>query len=223
MKKLISLLILVALVFSLAACGQKNETIGDVAKEENQSSFLAGGWTRPDSPAVSDKIQILLHKAMDQMTGATYTPVAYLGSQVVAGTNHAILCRVAPVVPDPVERYVIVFLYEDLDGNVQITETLESNRSTDINDLDGGWTQAESPVLTKNVWAVLEKALDGSVGAGYTPLALLSTQVVAGTNYCILCEITPVVPDAKSHFALVYVYEDVAGNAEITETVDFEQ
>ena len=223
MKKLISLLILVALVFSLAACGQKNETIGDVAKEENQSSFLAGGWSRSASPVITDEVKILLNKATDQMTGATYTPVAYLGSQVVAGTNHAILCRVAPVVPDPVENYVIVFLHEDLNGNVQITETLESNRSTDINDLDGGWTQAESPVLTENVWAVLEKALDGSVGAGYTPLALLSTQVVAGTNYCILCEITPVVPDAKIHFALVYVYEDVAGNAEITETVDFEQ
>ena len=39
---------------------------------------------------------------------------------------------------------------------------------------------------------------------------------VAGTNYCILCQITPVVPDATPAWALVYIYADLDGNAEIT-------
>ena len=49
-----------------------------------------------------------------------YTPVAYLGSQVVAGTNHAILCQAAAVYPDAQPYFVIVYLYEDLAGNVSI-------------------------------------------------------------------------------------------------------
>ena len=48
------------------------------------------------------------------------TPVAYLGSQVVAGTNHAFLCQAVTVVPDAVPRWTVVFLYEDLQGNVSL-------------------------------------------------------------------------------------------------------
>ena len=39
-------------------------------------------------------------------------------------------------------------------------------------------------------------------------------------NYCILCQITPVVPDAVPTWALVYIYADLQGNAEITNVYD---
>ena len=66
-------------------------------------------------------------------------------------------------------------------------------------------------------WAKATENLDG---AEYTPVALLATQVVAGVNYCILCQITPVVPDAESHWSLVYIYADLQGNAEIMNVYD---
>lgn len=226
MKKLISLVLCGLTLFSVCACGQKHdvETEPVIAEAKIQETGeIAGGWSRAESPDVTDEVKALLEKALDGMVGANYTPVAYLGSQVVAGTNHAIFCRVAPVYPDAEETYVIVYLYEDLDGNVEITETIDSNRNTDLSDrgLEGGWNLPESPDLTDEAKTALEKALEGMVGATYTPVALLSTQVVAGTNYCILCEITPVYPNADGHYALVYVYADLDGNAEITETVDF--
>lgn len=224
MKKLISLVLCGLTLLSICACGQKPEVKAEPAKTEveiQETGEITGGWNRADSPVVTDEVKVLLEKALNGMVGANYTPVAYIGSQVVAGTNHAILCRVAPVYPDAEETYVIVYLYEDLDGNVEITETVDSNRSTDLSETDGGWFPTESPVLTDEAKAALEKTLEGMVGADYNPIALLSTQVVAGTNYCILCEITPVYPDAESHYALVYVYADLDGNAEITETVDF--
>ena len=68
--------------------------------------------------------------------------------------------------------------------------------------------------------AALEKALEGMVGASYEPVACLGTQVVAGTNYCILCRITPVVPKPTSHFALVYVYRALDGTAKILDVQD---
>ncbi len=83
--------------------------------------------------------------------------------------------------------------------------------------LAGGWQSVphEAAELPEDAQAAFDKALDGLVGAQYTPVALLSTQVVAGMNYCILCQITPVVPDAVPTWALVYIYADLQGNAEI--------
>ena len=43
----------------------------------------------------------------------------------------------------------------------------------------------------------------------------MATQLVAGTNYCILCQVSPVVPEPELKWALVYVYADLQGNAEI--------
>ena len=74
----------------------------------------------------------------------------------------------------------------------------------------------ETGELPADAQAAFDKAVDGLAGAEYVPVALMSTQVVAGTNYCILCQITPVVPNATSTWALVYIYADLDGNAEIT-------
>ena len=81
----------------------------------------------------------------------------------------------------------------------------------------GGWAPVEHEAckLPENAQAAFDKALEQLDGAVYTPVALLSTQVVAGTNYCILCQITPVVPDPVPVWALVYIYADPQGGAEI--------
>ena len=83
--------------------------------------------------------------------------------------------------------------------------------------MTGGWemAKAEASVLPEDAQAAFDKAMEQLVGAEYTPVALLATQVVAGTNYCILCQVTPVVPDAVPTWALVYIYADLEGNAEI--------
>ena len=44
---------------------------------------------------------------------------------------------------------------------------------------------------------------------------LLATQVVAGRNYRLLCKATVVSPDAASTYAIVTVYADLEGGAEI--------
>jgi len=90
--------------------------------------------------------------------------------------------------------------------------------------LDGGWqviTQEEGK-LPEDAKAAFDKAQGTLVGASYKPLALLATQLVAGTNYCILCEIAPVVPNPIPHFSLVYIYADLEGNASITNIADLD-
>ena len=91
----------------------------------------------------------------------------------------------------------------------------------------GGWEIAEArsailteeaqpePMMTDEAAEAFRKAVETLDGAEFTPVALLATQVVAGTNYCILCQGKRVVPDAKPFWALVYIYADLQGNAEI--------
>ena len=79
----------------------------------------------------------------------------------------------------------------------------------------GGWTISEDAALTDEARAAFEKAMEGFTGVGYEPVALIGTQVVSGTNYCILCEARVIVPDAAPYYALVYVYADLKGGAEI--------
>lgn len=86
----------------------------------------------------------------------------------------------------------------------------------------GSWENVpHEPVeLPADAQAAFDRALEGLVGAQYTPVVLLSTRTDAGTHYCILCQIMPVVPDAVASWTLVYIHADSKGNAEITNTYE---
>ena len=105
MRKILAMILVLALALGLSgACAER----------------LAGGWQAAEDSAVTEELQAVFDKGMEGLVGVGYTPVAYLGSQVVAGTNHAFLCRAVTVVPDAVPRWTVVFLYEDLQGNVSL-------------------------------------------------------------------------------------------------------
>ena len=81
---------------------------------------LAGGWTPAEDYTVTEERQAVFEKGMEMLVGVRYVPVAYLGSQVVAGTNHVFLCQATVVYPDAQPYYVLIYLYEDLQGQVTI-------------------------------------------------------------------------------------------------------
>ena len=109
MKKLIVLLLSFLMMISVAAA--------------EEPLPLSGGWTPSADPAVTEELKALFEKGTETLTGVSYIPVAYLGSQVVAGTNHAFLCQAVTAYPGSVETapaYAMVYLYEDLSGQVSI-------------------------------------------------------------------------------------------------------
>ena len=218
MKKIIALILAFALIFAFSACGTENNTVTEGGNES-----LDGGWSKAASPVISEELAEIFNKAFDGIEGAEYTPVAYLASQVVAGTNHLFLVRQAPTVPDPVETYTLVTIYEDLEGNAEILEIYDTGVETNINGLMGGWEAAESPEITDELKAYFDKAVETLTGADYELIALAATQVVSGTNYCILAESTLVSPDPESSYSLIYLYVDLDGNAEITDIVSLEK
>ena len=106
MKKLIAL-IFVAMLLVCAACAE-------------EAPALSGGWAPSESPEITEEMQSLFDKGMEGLLGVNYVPVAYLGSQVVAGTNHCFLAQATVVVPDAQPFYALIYLYEKLDGTVEI-------------------------------------------------------------------------------------------------------
>lgn len=232
MKKMISVLLAMSLTLSLAACsGTSPKTAQETSSAQPAAGasstvaevqHLEGGWERPVSPVVTEEQKTLLERATQELDGAQYAAVACLGTQVVAGTNHRLLCTVTPVVPDAVSTYAIVTLYEDLEGNAELTEVLESTEEAPQEGLAGGWTAPESPELTEEALTMFQKATEDVEGTSYSPVVLLSTQVVAGTNYRFLCEAHPGIREGETEYDILTVYEDLEGNVELTEVVSFQ-
>lgn len=95
-----------------------------------------------------------------------------------------------------------------------------SDEEYPVDQITGAYEPAESPEITNEIQALCDKAFADLEGAVYTPVALLATQVVAGTNYKILFEKEIVVPDAEKTYAIGIIYEDLDGNASIAEIDD---
>ncbi|MCR4723247.1 MAG: hypothetical protein K5629_05665 [Eubacteriales bacterium] len=227
MKKALSIVICLSLIAAstvvLASCSRQNKGNENTGGIESVGE-IDGGWTKADSPVITDDFKMIFEKAVSEMDGVDYTPVAYLASQVVAGTNHCVLCKATPVVPDAKTTYSIVYIYEDLEGNAQVTEILSSDADAwgSESGIVGGWTETVSPEMTDEAKTALEKACETLTGAEYTPVALLATQVVAGTNYRMICEARPSVPSPECRYAIVTVYADLQGKAEILDITEFQ-
>ena len=89
--------------------------LGELYGKENpakgkDSAPMAGGWLIPDSYQAVN-LPVPVSTVFDKVLGeeAKYVPMAFLGSQVVNGTNYAVLCF------DESEPY-IVYLYAPLEG-----------------------------------------------------------------------------------------------------------
>ena len=228
MKKLILLILTGILLLTVTACSfplgwLRTTEDSEVYDPENtlEESAVTGGYTLTDSPVLTDQAKYLLSKATEKKNVDRYEPIAYLGSQIVAGTNYRILCRDLYASPDGLETYVIVIVFEDLDGHAMIADVLECGAEAGRAGQTGGWQEPETPEMTDNADEALQKAAEAVSETTYDSVALVATQVVAGTNYCILCKIAPASPENTSGYAMVYVYEDLQENATITETLEF--
>ena len=166
--KLAALVFAGAMMVSLGACGTRTQTASQVVKcpagssaseeatseagapeVDSASEEVVGGWDLSSSEYSLDKhedAKKALDKALEGLTGADYEPVAYLGSQVVAGTNYCILCKITPVVPNAEPSYSLVYVYEDLDGKCEITsyQDIEIGGEDVIGGADSAVTDSDS-------------------------------------------------------------------------------
>ena len=229
MKKTVSVCMTAVMALSLLAGGAVQayalsaETVEPVfaVAEEN---CISSSWKRASDPALTEKVRKVFDKAFDSLEGVSYTPVALLASRTTGfGTQYRILCKATVVVPGAQEEYVVVTLQHSWLSKAEILDIGDPLCLTNLDYEEGAvgaCQEAESPSMTEEATAAFNKATEGFVGVDYVPVALLSTQTVAGTNYRILCEATTVYPGAEMHYAVVNVYESLEGNANIISATD---
>lgn len=88
----------------------------------------------------------------------------------------------------------------------------------------GRWipTEDDSTQIPEEVLTAFTKATEELTGCDYMPVALLATQLVAGTNYCLLCQTRLVTPEAPVGYALVYLYAALDGSTSLLKVQEIE-
>ena len=192
MKRIIALAIAACLMFLMAACGSITGTETEKATGEWEINNENGSYSLPYD------VNKAFEKATEKYAGSTFEPVAYIGSQVVAGKNHMILCKETTASEVPEISYKVVIIYEDLNGNAEITSVSDfdiedyiGEGGSDPGMLDGGWSVPEETgeaELPEHALDVYHAEIDNInwVWDTCTPIALLGTQAESGTRYAFL-------------------------------------
>ena len=189
--------------------------------EPEDEPHLDGGWGIVDNKAVTlpGEVQTGFSK-IAQGENKGLVPIALVAQQVVAGTNDMILCKDG-------SKYRMIVVYRDLQGGAELkgstkfilTDYTLGEGNVNTEQLSGGWYVPEELTtlpLTNGAQEAFDKAIEGFVGSTIEPMALIGSQVVAGTNYAILCRVTLTTPEAVPTVQVVRIFADFEGNAEIT-------
>ncbi len=175
--------------------------------ETNESAPITGGWAINNDFDGTDDANAMsaFEKATEDLDGYRYDVAAVLGSQIVAGTNYLYLCRAEMVVPDAKPEYVILKVYEDLEGNAEITGSLRLLEGKE------GWEYNDAnPYMDENeeVKVAFDKALEGLTGVEYKPIAYIGYK---DNSYAVLTKITITSVEPLTSLSMVYITKTDSG------------
>lgn len=227
MKRLFALMLTAVLMISLVACSSNKNKKENTAPTASSRETLSGGWTvnhELSAVKLPEDVQKAFDKNFAGARGAEYIPVAYLGTQVVSGLNHAILCKSTSKTDNAAEYLSAAVIYTDTDGNSEITDNVDfvianyTNTSAATPDQRaGGWSipdEIPEAKISDKDKSVFDKALENYNGTKPEPVAMLGTQVVAGTNYAFLC-LMPAEGDTPAYYQIFIIYADLNGKTDV--------
>lgn len=224
-----------ALSLSLAGCGAKPVADETSTEANTEATEVVGGYTVSDEAAattLTDDERAAFDAAIDGLVGVTYTPVSTLATQVVAGTNYAFLCKGEVADAQGTTGWYVLVVYEDLSGKAELTSA-EQIDLADVHVTDeaadgeavGAWAivmPETTELLPAEAAEAFAKATGKYDGVNLQPLATLGTQVVAGTNYLVLCAGEPTTANPVTQLYVAEVYSDLDGNAELSDVQTFD-
>lgn len=223
MRRLFTVTLGMLCVASIMGCGAKannTESQATTASQEstltkeaeeisetNESAPITGGWAINNDFDGTDDANAMsaFEKATEDLDGYRYDVAAVLGSQIVAGTNYLYLCRAEMVVPDAKPEYVILKVYEDLEGNAEITGSLRLLEGKE------GWEYNDAnPYMDENeeVNDAFDKALEGLTGVEYKPIAYIGHK---DNSYAVLTKITITSVEPLTSLSMVYITKTDSG------------
>lgn len=197
--------------------------VGCKSNKDNKKEEITGGWDIVLSNQVSDMDEEtinIFNNAKANYKELNLYLVALLGKQVVAGANYMYLAKSE-------STYKVVVVYHDLEGNNTITKVSAFDLGKYVNknidglneQLSGGWNVESSgrpySLFENGDNDIFKKATSTLTGMSYKPLVIVGKQIVAGTNYAVICYGSATVPDAKEGIYLLTLYEDLDGNGKL--------
>ena len=120
MRKLIAMLMALMMLFGIGAACAEGEKTGEETPAVGGPAV--GSWAAAEVTEITPDELAVFDKAVEGLMGVKYEPVLLLGTQVVAGTNYAFLCKGTVVYPDALPYWYILYVYEDLQGNVKVLD-----------------------------------------------------------------------------------------------------
>jgi hypothetical protein len=120
MRKLIAMLMALMMLFGIGAACAEGEKTGEETPAVGGPAV--GSWAAAENTEITPDELAVFDKAIEGLMGVKYEPVLLLGTQVVAGTNYAFLCKGTVVYPDALPYWYILYVYEDLQGNVKVLD-----------------------------------------------------------------------------------------------------
>ena len=163
---------------------------------------MVGSWTiNVNTSGMPQKIATAVGELGEKLIGAEYSPIAYLGSQIVNGTNHAVLAEQLLLTGKDTKN-IVLLIFNEKDGVVTLSNI---ERVIEAGGPFGGTAIDVKANIPEDAQSVFDQAMAGFVGSNVEPFALLGTKVVKGIDYLFAATVTPVTPEAITKVAIVKV------------------
>lgn len=151
---------------------------------------VVGGYEiEVNTHGLPQKVMSGFTKVFENFTGAKYDPIAYLGSKVVNGINHAILCHQTLNTAKDIDSIVLLVLNEkpgDMHGETFEIVTIEPYLSN--GGMLGGFSIEPTTTIPAEAQNIFDRHFSGYFGANTKAFALLATKVVHGACYVFAVE-----------------------------------
>ena len=149
---------------------------------------MVGTWNIDVSVgSMPEKVATAMVKLNEDLLGAEYTPIAYLGSQIVNGTNHAVLAEQL-VLSGRDTKNVVLIIFNEKPGDINLT-LVNIERVVEGGHGDGAVNVDVQTEIPTDAMVIFDKVIADFVGSAVDPFALLATQVVKGVNYIFAAEV----------------------------------
>ena len=140
-----------------------------------------------------------------QLVGAKHRFIAYLGTQLVDGINHAVLAE-QTVLTGKDSKNIVILIFNEKPNEDKVTligidKVLESG-------LPLGGTNIDVKVgedIPEDIMEIWMDACHHCLGSRMIPVVLLGTKVTNSINYIFIATIDSQLPDSKVELALIAV------------------
>lgn len=167
---------------------------------------MTGVWDiNVNTHSLPQKVASAMSALETQLIGTKYKAIAYLGTQIVNGTNHAVLAEQTVLTGKDSKNIVILVFNEKPDNKeatlVSIDRILEGGPSLGGTNID----VKDDENIPEEVMEIWTDACHHCLGSRMTPIALLGTKVTNGINYIFIATVDSQLPESRVELALIIV------------------